>query len=33
MTSAVSQIPVADLDVLAYYVARFPGAAGAPAGK
>jgi cytochrome c553 len=33
MTAAVSQIPVADLDVLAYYVARFPGAAGAPAGK
>jgi cytochrome c553 len=33
MTSAVSQIPVEDLDTLAYYVARFPGAAGAPAGK
>jgi cytochrome c553 len=33
MTSAVSQIPVADLDVLAYYVARFAGPAGAPAGK
>lgn len=28
MTAAVSQIPVADLDILAYYVARFPGAAG-----
>jgi cytochrome c553 len=25
MTAAVSQIPVEDLDVLAYYVARFPG--------
>jgi cytochrome c553 len=25
MTAAVSQIPVADLEVLAYYVARFPG--------
>jgi cytochrome c553 len=27
MTAAVSQIPVADLDTLAYYVARFPGPA------
>jgi cytochrome c553 len=25
MTAAVSQIPVADLDLLAYYAARFPG--------
>ena len=33
MTAAVSQIPVADLDILAYYVARFPGLAAAPAGK
>ena len=33
MTSAVSQIPVADLDVLAYYAARFPVPAGTPAGK
>lgn len=31
MTAAVSQIPVEDLDTLAYYVARFPGSA--PAGK
>ena len=28
MTAAVSQVPVADLDVLAYYVARFPAAGG-----
>jgi cytochrome c553 len=27
MTAAVSQIPVEDLDLLAYYVARFPGTA------
>lgn len=33
MTAAVSQIPVADLDLLAYYAARFPVPAGAPAGK
>ena len=33
MTSAVSQVPVADLDSLAYYVARVPVASGAPAGK
>lgn len=32
MVSAVSQIPVEDLDMLAYYAARFTGAA-APAGK
>jgi cytochrome c553 len=32
MTAAVSQIPAEDLDTLAYYVARFPGAAAA-AGK
>lgn len=25
MTAAVSQVPVADLDILAYYAARFPG--------
>jgi hypothetical protein len=25
MSAAVSQIPVEDLDTLAYYVARFPG--------
>jgi cytochrome c553 len=33
MTAAVSQIPVQDLDILAYYAARFPGAAGTAAGK
>lgn len=33
MTSAVSHIPVEDLDTLAYYVARFPGPAAVPAGK
>ena len=33
MTSAVSQIPVADLDVLAYYAARFPVVPATPAGK
>lgn len=32
MVSAVSQVPVEDLDTLAYYAARFTGAA-APAGK
>jgi cytochrome c553 len=33
MTAAVSQIPVEDLDTLAYYVARFAAPAGAPATK
>lgn len=33
MTSAVSQIPVADLDILAYYAARFPVVPATPAGK
>ena len=33
MTAAVSQIPLADLDTLAYYVARFPGPVAVPAGK
>jgi cytochrome c553 len=33
MTAAVSQIPEADLDILAYYVARFPGPLAVPAGK
>lgn len=33
MTAAVSQVPPEDLDTLAYYVARFRGPAGAPAGK
>jgi cytochrome c553 len=33
MTAAVSQIPVADLDTLAYYVARFRLAPGAAAAK
>jgi cytochrome c553 len=33
MTAAVSQISVEDLDILAYYVARFPGAGVVPAGK
>ncbi|HEY0823122.1 MAG TPA: c-type cytochrome, partial [Ramlibacter sp.] len=33
MTSAVSHIPVEDLDTLAYYVARFPVAPGAPAAR
>jgi cytochrome c553 len=33
MTAAVSRIPAADLDTLAYYVARFPGPAGAPTGR
>jgi cytochrome c553 len=33
MPSAVSQIPVDDLDTLAYFAARFPGATAAAAGK
>jgi cytochrome c553 len=33
MPSAVSQIPVDELDTLAYFVARFPGATAAAAGK
>jgi hypothetical protein len=33
MTSAVSHVPVEDLDTLAYYVARFPGALARPVGK
>jgi cytochrome c553 len=33
MTAALSQIPVEDLDTLAYYVARFAGPVAAPAGK
>lgn len=33
MTAAVSQIPVEDLDTLAYYAARFPGATAAPAAR
>ena len=33
MTAALSQIPPEDLDTLAYYVARFPGAVAVPAGK
>ena len=33
MTAAVSQIPLADLDTLAYYVARVPVAASGPGGK
>ena len=33
MSAAVSQIPLEDLDTLAYYVARFPYRAAAPAGK
>jgi hypothetical protein len=33
MTVAVSQIPPEDLDTLAYYVARFRGPEGPPAGK
>ena len=33
MSAAVSQIPLEDLDTLAYYVARFPDRAAAPAGK
>ncbi|MEJ5990640.1 c-type cytochrome [Ramlibacter sp. PS3R-8] len=33
MTAAVSQIPVADLDTLAYFAARFTGPAAAPAAR
>ena len=33
MTEALSGIPPEDLDTLAYYVARFPGAAARPPGK
>ena len=33
MTAALSQIPLEDLDTLAYYVARFPGPIAVPAGK
>ena len=33
MTAALSQIPPEDLDTLAYYVARFPGAVAVPAAK
>ena len=33
MTAAVSQIPVEDLDTLAYYLARFPVAVAVPAAK
>ncbi|MDQ0589752.1 c-type cytochrome [Variovorax paradoxus] len=33
MTEALSGIPPEDLDTLAYYVARFPGAAAKPPGK
>ena len=33
MTAAVSQIPLEDLDTLAYYVARFPGPVAVPGGK
>ena len=33
MSAAVSQIPLADLDTLAYYVARFPGPVAVPAAK
>ena len=33
MTAALSQIPLEDLDTLAYYVARFPGPVAVPAGK
>jgi cytochrome c553 len=33
MPAAVSQIPVEDLDTLAYFVARFPGSTAAAAGK
>ena len=33
MTEAVSGIPPEDLDTLAYYVARFPGAAAKPPGR
>jgi hypothetical protein len=33
MGEAVSRIPPEDLDTLAYYIARFPGAPTQPAGK
>jgi hypothetical protein len=33
MSAAVSQIPLEDLDTLAYYLARFPGPVAIPAGK
>lgn len=33
MGAALSGIPVADLDTLAYYIARFPGAITPPPGK
>ena len=33
MSAAVGQIPLEDLDTLAYYVARFPGVVAVPAGK
>jgi cytochrome c553 len=33
MAAAVSQIPVEDLDTVAYYVARFPAAVAGPAGR
>jgi cytochrome c553 len=33
MSAAVSQIPLEDLDTLAYYLARFPGAVAVPPGK
>jgi cytochrome c553 len=33
MSAAVSQIPLEDLDTLAYYLARFPGPVAVPAGK
>ena len=33
MSAALSQIPVEDLDTLAYYLARFPGPVAVPTGK
>jgi cytochrome c553 len=33
MVAAVSQVPIEDLDVLAYFAAHYPGAAGPAAGK
>ena len=33
MSAAVSQIPLEDLDTLAYYLARFPGPVAVPPGK
>ena len=33
MTAALSQVPLEDLDTLAYYVARFPGPIANPSGK